>query len=91
MSSLTIKRMKSDFSKLSSSLNIKLINEDKKNIQYMVDYINKGENLIKRPIDISNKDKCVAYCSELPFGILSYSSYIDLENMKIVFSVVERK
>ena len=56
----------------------------------MVDYINKGENLIKRAIDLSNKNKCMAYCSELPFGILSYPSYIDLENMKIVFSVVEK-
>ena len=45
----------------------------------MVDYINRSENLIKRPIDLSNKSKHMAYCSELPFGILSYSSYIDLE------------
>ena len=52
--------------------------------------INKGENLIKRPIDLSNKNKCMACCSELPFGILSYSSYIDLEKTKIVFSVVEK-
>ena len=42
----------------------------------MVDYINKGEKLMKRPIDLSNKNKCMAYCSELPFGISSYSSYI---------------
>ena len=55
-----------------------------------MDYINKGEHLLKRPIDLSNKNKCMAYCSELPFGILSYSSYIDLETMKIVFSVVEK-
>ena len=47
---------------------------DKKKIQYMVDYINKGENLTKRPIDLSNKNKCMAYCSELLLGILSYSS-----------------
>ena len=81
MSSLTIKEIKNNFSKLSNSLNIKLIKGDKKNIQYMVDYINKGENLIKRPIDLSNKNKCMAYCSDLPFGILSYSSYTDLQKM----------
>ena len=83
MSSLTIKKIKSNSTKLSNSLNVKLIKGDRKNIQYLVDYINKGENLIKRPTDLSNKNKCMAYCSELPFGILSYSSYIDLEKMKM--------
>ena len=83
MSSLTIKKIKSNSTKLSNSLNVKLIKGDRKNIQYLVDYINKGENLIKKPIDLSNKNKCMAYCSELPFGILSYSSYIDLEKMKM--------
>ena len=38
-----------------------------------------------RPIDLSNKNKCMAYCSELTFGILSYSSYIDLEKMAFIF------
>ena len=56
----------------------------------MVNYINKGKNLIKRLIDLSSKNKWMAYCSELPFGILSYSSYRDLEKIKIVFSVVEK-
>ena len=51
----------------------------------MVDDINKGQNLIKRPIALSNRNKCMAYCSELAFEILSYSRYIDLENMKMVF------
>ena len=74
MSSLTIKEIKSNFSKLSNSLNIKLIKGDKKNIQYMVDYVNKGENPIKRLIDFSNKNKCMAYCSEIYFEILSYST-----------------
>ena len=32
----------------------------------------------------------MANCSKLPFGILSYSSYIDLGKMKIVSSVVEK-
>ena len=33
----------------------------------------------------------MAYCSELPFGTLSSPSYIDLEQMEIVFSIVEKK
>ena len=56
----------------------------------MVDYINKDENLMKRPIDLSNKNKCRTCCSELPFGILPYSSYTDLDKIKVVFSVVEK-
>ena len=32
----------------------------------------------------------MADSSELPFGILPYSSYIDLEKMNIIFSVVEK-
>ena len=61
-----------------------------KNIQFMVHYIDKGKNLKTKPIDLSNKNKCMAYCSELAFGMLSYSSYIDLEKMKIVHSIVEK-
>ena len=55
----------------------------------MVDFINKGKKLKVKPIDLSNKNKCMAYCSKLPFGILSYSSYIDLEKMKIVFCAIK--
>ena len=90
LSNLTIKERKSRFNKLSNSLYIKLIKGDKRDIQYMVDCINKDENLVKRPVDLSNKNKCMAYCSELPLGILSYSSYTDLEKVKIGFPVVEK-
>ena len=70
MLNITVKGKKSKFNKLSNSLNIKLTKGNKKYIQYMVDYINKGENLIKIPINLSNKNKCMAYCSELPHGML---------------------
>ena len=56
----------------------------------MVDFINKGKNLKIKPIDLRNKNKCTAYCCKLSFGILSYSSYIDFEKLKIVSSVVEK-
>ena len=56
----------------------------------MADYINKGENITKRPIDLSNKNKRMAYYNELPFGILSYSSSRELGKMKIVFPVAEK-
>ena len=41
----------------------------------MVDYVNKGKNYKTKPID----------CSKLPFGILCYSSYRDLEKMNCFF------
>ena len=37
--------MNSKFNKLPSSLNIKLIKGDKKDIQYVVHYVNNGKNL----------------------------------------------
>ena len=45
----------------------------------MGDYINKSEKIRERSIDPDIRDKFTAYCNELPFGILSYSSYIDLK------------
>ena len=60
-----------------------------KDVRYMVDYINNGENLKEIPIDLEDiKDMFIAYNDTLPFGILSISSYIDLKKMKIVYSVV---
>ena len=55
----------------------------------MLDYINKGKNVKTKPLDLSNKNKCMVYCNELSYGILSYSSYIDLEKMRVVSSVVK--
>ena len=90
MSNLTTEEGKIKFNNLSNSLNIKVIKRYKKNIQYMIDYINKGKFLKIKPIDLSNKSKCMAYCSELLYGLLSYSSYADLEKMKVVSSVVKK-
>ena len=57
----------------------------------MVDYINKGKSFGTKPIDLSDKNKCMAYCNELTYRILSYSSYIDREEMIVVSSVVEKR
>lgn len=37
------------------------------------------------PIDTSHKDKYIAYCFELPFGIIFFSSLVIVEKMHIVF------
>ena len=83
------KEEKIEFNKLSNSLNIKLIGF-KKNIQYMIDYIYKGKNLKTKPIDLSNKSKCIAYGNELWYGLLHSFSYMDLGKMKVISFVVEK-
>ena len=46
----------------------------------MVDYINDGEKLEERPINLEDvRDKIIADSDNLIFGILSKSSYIDLK------------
>ena len=45
----------------------------------MKNCINNGENLRRKPIDLSIKNKQIAFCSNLPFGILSLSSCVDIE------------
>ena len=47
----------------------------------MNNYINNGENLDKMPIDLSIKNKQIAFCYNLPFGILSLSGNVDIESM----------
>ena len=44
------------------------------------------KNLKIKPIDSSFKNKLVAYCLELPFGIISFSSYVNIETINIISS-----
>ena len=73
-----------EFSKCSNNL----IKGYGKDIRYIVDHIHKGEKLTERRVDLDIRDICIAYCDELPFGILSCSSYVDLNTKKIVSSVI---
>ena len=44
-------------------------------------------NIRKKPIDLSIKNKQIAFCSNLPFGtLLSPSSYVDTESTNSFFS-----
>ena len=81
---LDSKNIKSEFNKLSNNLVMAYTND----IRYKVDHINNGEKLTERPITSKDiRDKFIAYSDNLPFGILSNSSYIDLKKMKIISSV----
>ena len=80
-----IENIKSEFNKLSNNL----VEAHTKDISYMVDYINNGEKLEERPINLEDiRDKFIAYSDYLPLGILSKSSYIDFKKIKIVSSVI---
>ena len=58
-----------------------------KDIRYIVDHINNGENLKEILIDLEDiRDKFIAYNDILPFGILSKSSYINLRKMNVISS-----
>ena len=89
MSSLSTKETKAKFIKLSNDLKIKLIKSNKKFIRYTKSRINNGENLNKNPIDLSIKNKQMVFCSDLPFGITSFSSYVDIESLNIISSDVD--
>ena len=70
-----VKNIKSEFKKLSNNL----VKANTKDICYMVDYINNGEKFKERPINSNDiRNTFIAYNNNLPFGILSKSSYIDL-------------
>ena len=89
MSNSAIKKIKIKANKLPNDFNIKLIKGNKKYIRYITDFINNGKNIKIKLIDLRIKNKYMVYCGELPFDILSYSSYIALGKMKMVFSIVE--
>ena len=44
---------------------------------------------IWKPADSSIQNKETAFGSELPFGILSFNSYLDIESMNVISSRVE--
>ena len=51
--------------------------------------IDSGKNLKVKPADSSNKYKQIAFCSDLPFGILSFKSYLHVKSMNIISSSIE--
>ena len=52
----------------------------------MAEYISNGKNLKIIPIDLNFKNKQIAYCPDLPFGIISFNSFVNIETMNTIFS-----
>ena len=44
-----------------------------------------------KPVDLTLKNKGIASCFELLFGIISCSSFVNIEKMNIISSDVEMK
>ena len=80
----SIENIKNESNKLSNNL----VEANVKDIRYILDHINNGENLKETLINLEDiRDKYLAYNNILPFGIISKSSCIDLRKMNIISSV----
>ena len=68
---LDSKNIKSEFNKLSNNV----VEAYTKDMSYMGDYVNNGENLKERSINLEDiRDRFIAYSDYLPYKILSKSS-----------------
>ena len=72
-----------------NKLNIKLIEMSSNCVLNTGEYISNGKNLKIKPINWSLKNKCLVFCSELPFRKISSSGYVSIETMNIISSDVE--
>ena len=82
-------RMEIKFNELASNLDIRLFKRSNKSILNIVEYVSKGKNLKTKLIDSSFKNKHTTYCLELPFRIISFSSYANIETMNTISSDVK--
>ena len=82
-------RIEIKFNELASHLDIRLLKRSNKSILNIVEHVSKGKNLKIKLIDSSFKNKHITYCLELPFRIISSSSYANIETMNTVPSDVK--
>ena len=80
------KRIKIKLNRLASNLNIKLIKRSNKFILGIAEFISNGNKIKIELIDWNFNGKCEAYSNDIPFGILSPSSYLHIETMNIIYS-----
>ena len=75
--------------KLAKNQNIELIKGSKKPILNIVESISNGKNIKIELIDSNLRDKCMAYCDGLPFGVLPPCWYLNIETINIISSDAE--
>ena len=61
-------------------------NKNIKNAIWRNKNISNKKNIRVELIDLTIKNKILLYCDELPFGILSFCSYLNIETMNIISS-----
>ena len=76
-------RIETKFNKLVNNLGIRLIKETKNCILNIPEYITSRKNLKIDIVDLSLKNKSIAYCFELPLGIISFSSFVNIVTTNI--------
>ena len=81
-------RIEIKINELANNLDIRLLKRTKTSSLNIAEQITNEKDLKVKPIDSSFKNKRVAYCFELPFGIISSSSYVNTETMNIISSDV---
>ena len=74
---------------LSNHWNIKLITGSKKPILNIVESVNNGKIFKIKLINSNLRNKCIAYCDELLFRVLSPYRYLNTETMNIISSETE--
>ena len=76
---------------LAKLLNIELIKESKEFILNAATTISYRKNIKVEPINATIKNKMIYYCDELPFGIISFNRYINIETMNNISSYNKNK
>ena len=70
------------FKKLAKNGNIELRNNYEEFIINAIATISNGKKV--EPINSTLKNEIVSYCDELPFGIISFKGYLNIETMNII-------
>ena len=71
---------------ISEHLNIVLIKVSKKSILSTVITISDRKNIKEEPINLTLENKAMYCCDKLPFEIISFNRYINIETVNIISS-----
>ena len=71
---------------ISEHLNIVLIKVSKKSILSTVITISDRKNIKEEAINLTLENKAMCYCDKLPFEIISFNRYINIETVNIISS-----
>ena len=85
-----MKRTVIELNKLANNLNVELVKVSKKSLVQQSIIISNLSWTVD-PINSSLKNKILCYCDALPFVIISFNRYINIQTMDIIFSYDKKK